>query len=56
MSVCGFDYRLLTQEIADALKKSRFVKIRIAWDWYYQDQLKIKEALNRVFSIFPLFK
>lgn len=42
--VCGIDYRFLTQEIADALRKSRFKKIRIAWDWFYKDQLKIRDA------------
>jgi len=44
--VCGIDYRFLTQEIAEALKKSRFKKIRIAWDWFYKDQLKIKDAIK----------
>jgi hypothetical protein len=44
--VCGLDYRLLTPEIAHALKKSRFQSPRIAWDWYYKDQYKIFDAIN----------
>jgi hypothetical protein len=48
--VCGIDYRFLTLEIAQALKKSRFNKIRIAWDWFYKDQLKIKDALKLLFK------
>lgn len=44
--ICGIDYRFLTQEIANALRESRFKKIRIAWDWFYKDQLKIKDAIS----------
>ena len=44
--VCGIDYRFLNQEIADALKQSRFLKIRLAWDWFYKDQLKLKDAVD----------
>jgi hypothetical protein len=44
--VCGFDYRFLTQEIAYALKKARFKKVRFAWDWGYKEQFKIKDAIN----------
>jgi hypothetical protein len=36
----------LTQEIADALKKSRFRNIRMAWDWFYSDPYKIWEAIK----------
>jgi hypothetical protein len=36
----------LTQEIADALKASRFQNIRLAWDWFYKDQLRIKDAVE----------
>lgn len=46
--VCGIDYRFLTQEIANELKKSRIVKIRIAWDWFYSDQFKIKDAIDMI--------
>lgn len=44
--ICGIDYRFLTQEIANALKQARFLKIRIGWDWYYEDQLKIRNAIQ----------
>ena len=37
---------MLTQELADALKKARFVKIRIAWDFDYDQQFKIKKAIK----------
>lgn len=47
-AVCGIDYRFLTQEIADALKQSRFKNIRIAWDWLYRDQFKIKDGIDRL--------
>lgn len=45
-AVCGFDFRYMTQEIANALKEARFVKVRIAWDWYMRDQYKINDALQ----------
>jgi hypothetical protein len=48
--VCGIDYRFLNQEIANTLKKSRFRKIRIGWDWYYKDQLKIKDTLKMLYK------
>jgi len=38
----GIDFRFLTQEIANALKKKRFIKIRFAWDWFFKDQKKIR--------------
>lgn len=44
--VCGIDYRFLTPDIAQALKDARFRKIRIAWDWWYKDQYRIKEAID----------
>ncbi len=44
--VCGFDYRLMTEEIANELKKSRFKKIRIAWDMGLQEQYKIKDCIK----------
>ena len=46
--VCGIDYRFLTQEIANELKKSRFKKIRIAWDWFMRDQYAIKDGINKL--------
>ncbi len=46
--VCGIDYRFLTQEIADVLHKSRFRKIRLAWDWGYEQQFLIKKAIEKL--------
>ena len=45
-AVCGFDYRLMTQEIANALKRARFVDIKIAWDWFMKDQYKIRDTID----------
>ena len=44
--VCGVDFRFITQEIGDALKSSRFIKIRLAWDWFMKDQYKIRDAIK----------
>ncbi len=44
--ICGIDYRFLDQEIAEALKKSRFKNMRIAWDWWYADQFRLKKGLS----------
>jgi hypothetical protein len=46
--ICGIDHRFLTQEIADALYQSRFKRIRLAWDWHYRDQFKIKDAIEKL--------
>ena len=43
--LCGIDYRFLTQEIAIALKQSRFKKLRIAWDWGFSLQKEIKKKI-----------
>lgn len=44
--LCGIDHRFLTQELADALKKARFRRIRLAWDFQYTDQFAIRKALK----------
>ena len=44
--VCGIDHRFLTTRLAEALKKSRFQKIRLAWDFAYRDQFRIRKALK----------
>lgn len=44
--LCGIDYRFLTQEIADELYKNRFINIRLAWDWGFKEQYKIKDAVE----------
>ncbi|TES91741.1 MAG: hypothetical protein E3J87_07160 [Candidatus Cloacimonadota bacterium] len=46
--ICGIDYRFLTQEIADALKQNRFKRIRLAWDYFYKNQRKIKKAIDKL--------
>ena len=43
--ICGIHFKLFTQEIADALRKSRFVRPRIAWDGSIEDQMKIKDTI-----------
>lgn len=47
-AICGVDYRFLTQEIANALKEARFRRIRIAWDWSYTDQYKLKTGIDKL--------
>ena len=43
--VCGIDWRFLTQELAESLKFARFEKIRLAWDFEYDQQFQIKDAI-----------
>jgi len=43
---CGIDWRVITQEIANELKKNRFKRIRLAWDFGFEDQYKIRDALK----------
>lgn len=40
--ICGLDFRLLTQEIADLLREKGFIKIRWAWDYSFNQQKKHK--------------
>jgi len=49
--ICGIDYRFITQEIAYALRKKGFKKIRIAWDWFMKDQYKIKDSINMLLKV-----
>ncbi|DBA34733.1 TPA_asm: radical SAM domain protein [Caudoviricetes sp. vir520] len=44
--VCGIDFRFLTQEMADTLKKNKFIRPRLAWDGPLKDQYKIKDAIK----------
>ncbi|TET57441.1 MAG: hypothetical protein E3J52_10450 [Promethearchaeota archaeon] len=44
--ICGLDYRYLNRENSIALKRSRFRNIRLAWDWYFKDQYKIKDSID----------
>ena len=41
--LCGVDYRFLDQELAVALKQSRFKNIRLAWDFSFNLQKEIKK-------------
>jgi hypothetical protein len=43
--ICGIHFKYLTQEIANALHENRFRKMRLAWDYSYSDQFRIKDAL-----------
>jgi len=49
--LCGVDYRFLTQELAVALKQARFEHIRIAWDFSFGLQKKIKEATKLLLNV-----
>lgn len=44
--VCGIDWRFLTQEKANLLKKARFRNIRLAWDGDLFQQYRIKDSLK----------
>jgi hypothetical protein len=44
--VCGIDHRFLTPFLAEELKASRFKNIRLAWDFGYRDQFKVRKALK----------
>lgn len=46
--VCGIDHRFLYLEMAEALKVSRFGKIRLAWDFAFVDQYKIRKAYKQL--------
>lgn len=44
--VCGFDFRFLTEEIVNEIKKARFIRPRIAWDGPLSDQYSIKDSIE----------
>lgn len=46
--ICGLDYRLITDEVAKALKESRFVNPRIAWDGVVNEQYQIKDTVRKL--------
>ena len=46
--ICGIDWRYLTSEIAEALKRNRFKNIRLAWDYGFHFQMKIKDAIEKL--------
>jgi hypothetical protein len=43
--VCGIDYRYIDQDLANLLHENHFIKPRIAWDWSYSEQGRIKRAI-----------
>jgi hypothetical protein len=43
---CGIDYRILTPDMAQALKAARFQNIRLAWDWAFSEQKRIKDTIT----------
>ena len=59
--LCGVDYRFLTDELAQTLYTSRFGafnkkgkwyrSIRIAWDWFFEDQKKMMNAIKRLVKV-----
>ncbi len=49
--ICGIDHRFLTSLLAEGLKESRFQNIRLAWDFEYSDQLKIRKALKLLLAV-----
>ncbi len=48
--VCGVDYRFLTPIIAKMLKVSRFKRMRLAWDFGYKEQFKIKKVIDMLLT------
>ncbi len=44
--ICGIDYRYLTMEMAYWLKKGHHRKIRLAWDFGFGLQYKIKDTIE----------
>jgi len=48
--VCGIDHRFLYSDLSKALKEARFNNIRLAWDFEYTDQIKIRNALKSLMA------
>ncbi len=44
--ICGLDYRLMDQEIANLLKAKGFIKIRWAWDYNFSQQKTHKKVME----------
>lgn len=49
--LCGIDFRYLTEEMAREIKNARFVNIRMAWDWEFKFQYKIKDAIKHLTNV-----
>lgn len=43
---CGIDWRYMNQDKASALKRNRFQRIRLAWDYSYKDVYKIADCIK----------
>jgi len=43
---CGFDTRLITPELAKALKRARFRNVRISWDGRYEEWPVVNAAVD----------
>jgi len=48
--ICGIDWRFLTPILAELLKKARFKNIRLAWDFNFVHQKRIKKAIDHLFK------
>ena len=48
--ICGIDYRFLDSKLAVALKQSRFKNIRLAWDYSFTLQKKIKKVIQTLIN------
>lgn len=49
--ICGIDYRFLSWSLAKALHNARFKNISIAWDWGFGEQMKIKDAIEKLIHV-----
>jgi len=49
--ICGLDHRFLSQPLAYALKENRFQNLRLAWDWGYEQQLLIRNAIYKLLNV-----
>lgn len=45
-AICGFDYRVLDEEIVELLQRKNFVNPRIAWDESIKYQYQIKDTIE----------
>lgn len=48
--ICGIDYRFMNQDLADLLKQNNFKNIRLAWDWQFTNQKRIKRTVDSLFK------
>lgn len=48
--ICGIDHRFMTDQKAVALKQARFKNIRLAWDFSFSLQKKIKNTVQMLLN------